>query len=248
MSSSTSEPLANVTNQKRKTQDGEEQQQGPASKKQEVAVAPAPAAPTPPKLPCEVFFEKKSKFMNDNPQYLGSVLVAGLAREDGTEQDEDPTKLTTEQMDSLRYVLITQNRSDKLDEMRELILGDQVDSCCLMFTTSFSYHIMDSLYTIKQMLAQEQSDKQLDILFAYTYTIKEHNYWMHDNEGGMDDFTSDLAGIWKRLLKKTNDQLGIDAEFTRPALLKVLAQFKKKVEVASAETISEDHFMTFNYA
>lgn len=201
-----------------------------------------------PKSPHDMYIAKQTKYFDDNPQYLGSMLIKGLTCDDNEEEELDTSALTQEHMDDLRYVLVTQKRSDKLDAMRDLVLGDQADERMLMFNTSFSYHIRDSLHTLKKLLAKEKkpSDK-FDLLFAYTHSVKEYNVWMHDNEGGMNEFTSGLAGIWKRMLKKSNEDLGMDEEYTKPGVLAFLEQFKGKIE-SGGESYGEGYDMTFKYA
>jgi hypothetical protein len=195
------------------------------------------------KSPHDAFFDKKRAFMTEKG-YIGSILVKGIPRdedeeeeeeEEEEEKEEDCDKYTEEQMNGLRFIMITQNRADKLDEMGNLILGDQAGSCFMMFNTSFSYKVLDSLETIKSLVKKAKTPAQkFDLLFAYTHTVKEYDVWMHDNEGGMDEFTKGLATLWKRLLKTSDEDLGIDTEYTKPALEEFLRQFKTQVE--SVET------------
>lgn len=59
---------------------------------------------------------------------------------------------------------------------------------------------------------------------------------MHDNEeweegGGLDRAIKLLAKTWKTLLSKHTDaELGIDTQFTRPAVEVLLGDFAKKVK------------------
>lgn len=205
--------------------------------------------------PHDAYFAKRRAIM-DERGYTGSVLIKGIPRDaddddDDNEDDdenEDTSKYTTAQMESLRFVMINQSRSDHLDEMRRLILGDQADSCFMMFNTSFSYKVADSLRTIKSMMQRTKykSDpaEKFNLLFAYTFTVKQYDVWMHDNEGDMDQFTKGLAGMWKRLLKSCCDEdLTLDVEYTKPALEEFLRQFKKEVESVDLGSCS----MKFNY-
>jgi hypothetical protein len=106
------------------------------------------------KSPYDAYMEKKSAFMTEQG-YIGSILVKGIGRKhpqaddgDGDDDDEDDSDdedddeeedtdtITQEQMNSLRCLLITQNRADKLEAMQALILGDQQEgSSCMMFNT-----------------------------------------------------------------------------------------------------------------
>lgn len=53
---------------------------------------------------------------------------------------------------------------------------------------------------------------------------------MHDNEGGMGELVKGLADAWKKLLKNSDEKLGWDLEYTKPAVIELLEQFKKEIE------------------
>ena len=199
--------------------------------------------------PYQAYFTKLNAFKDNNPKILGPMIIRGISKsrnagsddddsdemeeeeEDSDEEDEDTSKYTAEQMSSLRYIMITKRRSDLLDETRQLILGDQANHSIMMFNTSFSYAVLDGFYHFKKEYGKAKSPElKFDELLAYTYILQEYDVWMHDNEGGMDGMVKDLAGMWKRLLKNDDDKLGIDAEYTRPGVMQLLVDFKKKVE------------------
>ena len=196
--------------------------------------------------PYDLYFKRLTAFQEKH-DFLGQMLIKGVARSGGDDSDEDEdydaydsdeeeafnAKLTDEQMAGLRFVLITQNRADQLDAMRDYVLGDQADDTILMFNTSFSYGIRDGFYSLKSGMYAKKAktwSQKFDLLFAYTYNLKEYDGWMHDNEGDMEDFVKDLAKLWKKLLAQKDSDLGIDAEYTRPGVLALLEQFKDKVE------------------
>mmetsp|Transcript_25144 Transcript_25144/g.29103 ORF Transcript_25144/g.29103 Transcript_25144/m.29103 type:complete len:216 (-) Transcript_25144:318-965(-) len=193
--------------------------------------------------PHKLYFDKLSAFIKEHAM-LGQMLIKGLPRsrdeddesEDDDESNEDITKHTQEEMDSLRFILINNNRSDMLDLMREFVLGDQAHENFMMFNTSFSYGIYDGFYEFKKLRDRKKNwNEKFDLLFAYTYMLQEFDVWMYDNEGGMNDMVSGLARLWKSTLKKTDEELGIDAEYTRPGILEFLSRFKENIEEAEAE-------------
>jgi len=147
-------------------------------------------------------------------------------------------------MKTIRFVLINQSRSDALDEMREFVLGEQANSNLMMFNTSFSYSVRGSFFEFLDMFPMISRDwsKKFDMLFAYTFTWKQYDVWVHDNEGGMNDMVEGLARLWKKTLKKSNAQLGIDDEYTKPGILVLLETFKNLLESTEAEPPFE-----FNY-
>ena len=218
--------------------------------------------------PYDAYMDKLNAFVKEHG-YRGYVLVThvkpsgGTEEDDSDDEDEDEAsyhaKYTEADMNQLRFVLITQSRADKLEEMSELILGPQHGQGPLMFNTSFSYQVLDSLVRFQRLLnkAKTKRSDKIDLAFAYTWTLHLYDVWMHDNEGGMDQLTKKLASIWKRLLKKPsssikkkqahgNDHhdLGLDDRYSTPGLLAFLDQFQTAVE--SVDTYGYPK-MTFHY-
>jgi len=103
-----------------------------------------------------------------------------------------------------------------------------------MFSTSFSYHVIGSLKLLQRQLREYKDDWgcKFDKLLGYTHNINEYDVWMHDHETGWDGhrYVAALARLWKEVLQKSDAQLRIDSEFTRPAVLYMLQKFKEKVE------------------
>lgn len=79
---------------------------------------------------------------------------------------------------------------------------------------------------------------RFDALFAVTWVLRKQDFWMHDNEcweagGECESATSRLAAAWKALLRHSDQELGIDADFTRPGVEAMLQQFA--VELGKVE-------------
>lgn len=53
---------------------------------------------------------------------------------------------------------------------------------------------------------------------------------MHDNEGGMEDMVKKLGALWKKVLAKSDADLGIDSEYTRPGALALVQDFKEALD------------------
>jgi hypothetical protein len=73
-------------------------------------------------------------------------------------------------------------------------------------------------------------DKKFDALFAYTSTLLDYDVWMHDNEGDMGTLVKGLAAVWRNLLKKNDEEIGWDLEYTKPGVYALLGQFQERVE------------------
>ena len=66
--------------------------------------------------------------------------------EDEEEGDDDDevfkAQLTDEDLAAMRWVIVTERRAALLDEMAELVLGEQAHESFRMFNTSFSYTVL----------------------------------------------------------------------------------------------------------
>jgi len=157
--------------------------------------------------------------------------------DEDSEEEEDTSKYTADEMKTLRYVFITKERESHLDKMKDYVLGEQANDMVMMFNTSFSYGIRDGFYEYRNVSWKKLKTpaEKFDSLFAYTYLLKMYDVWMHDNEGDMEDMVEGLAALWKGLLKKSDEKLGIDPEYTRPGVLALLEDFQSDLEMADFE-------------
>lgn len=146
--------------------------------------------------PHKAFFKRLQEKVNelDTPkgEMLGHILIRGISsnrdsddEESESESEEDQDKYTEEQMNSLRFILITKNRAKMMDDMREFVLGEQANESFMMFNTSFSWEILSGFSHFKKNIYQKKKSwkLQFDVLFAYTHVLHSHDYWMSDNEG-----------------------------------------------------------------
>eukprot|EP01102_Stenamoeba_stenopodia_P003578 TRINITY_DN1375_c0_g3_i1.p1 TRINITY_DN1375_c0_g3~~TRINITY_DN1375_c0_g3_i1.p1 ORF type:complete len:238 (+),score=82.04 TRINITY_DN1375_c0_g3_i1:82-795(+) len=190
------------------------------------------------KTPKDRHFERLEA-VQEKYHAIGSTLERGVEKnnDDSSEDDDDDDdddegeNLTEEQVAVLRHILITKRRDQYLEKLRKVVLGDQADDDILMFTTSFSYTIPDIVTKQIRAIAKHKTPaEKFDHLFALTKTLQTYDNWLHDYE---DDealrrhVVVPLGTAWKKLLAHTNEELEIDAEFTRPgveAMLEKLAE------------------------
>jgi hypothetical protein len=208
------------------------------------AASPTKKAKTKQQSPHDLYFEElEAVFRRDN--VLGRILIRGIARtprgdnddddddESDEEEEQDNSKFTSAQMQDLRFVAVTKERADAIDQMEQLLLGDQAGSSFMMFNTSFSYQVLGVFEHLKKLLTGTKSwTQKFNLLFAFTSTIDRYDVWMHDHEGGWggEIMLKALATRWKNVLKKTDAELGTDPEYTRPGVICFLEKFKKTVE------------------
>ena len=150
-----------------------------------------------------------------------------------SEEEQDNSKLTAAEMEHMRFVMATKERVAAIEQVEASLLGEQAGSSFMMFNTSFSYQVLDAFEDLKIMLTKTKSwPQKFNLLFGFTFIIDQHDVWMHDHEVGWggEIMLKALATRWKAALKKTDAELSIDAEYTRPGVICFLQKFKNTVE------------------
>eukprot|EP00038_Savillea_parva_P014515 m.216293 g.216293 ORF g.216293 m.216293 type:complete len:120 (-) comp28271_c0_seq1:218-577(-) len=109
-----------------------------------------------------------------------------------------------------------------------------------MFDTNTGNCIIDGIPAqVKQALKKPTGPGKFDALFALTSALKDYDCWMNDNEcwqpgEQLEKSIAILATAWRSLLKKSDTELGIDAEFTRPGIEALLEQFEQELKECEA--------------
>jgi hypothetical protein len=176
--------------------------------------------------------------------------------DEGDEEDEEGKKdgdetrpkkkrvYTDEEISSqLRHMVLTERRYTYLEKMKKLILGDQYGDSVLMFNTSFSYEILEIVpKEIKRIKRHRTPSEKLDHLYGLTSALLDADVWTDDHEDceGVQKIFVSISKFWKLLLGKSNEELEIDPEFTRPALL-----VKEELWNEAAKAHKEGHSFAF---
>ena len=210
------------------------------------------------KSPYDIEMERLQQIC-DRCSGVGYSLIRGVAREtkptpdvplvddddddDGEIDDEfDPSECSQEQVNHVRVIIITKERQDRMEEMSKLILGEQHGQSLMTFSTSFSYRVIKAwnAFTVRFQEAVDWQEK-FDLLLGFTDTLKEHDVWMNDHEVGWggEKMVEQLAKSWKLMLERSNDELGIDSEYTRPGVVALLEQFKEAIELVDPMGLEE---------
>lgn len=134
------------------------------------------------------------------------------------------------QMDRMRQMM-RENAADSDDDMMD---SDDDDDGFFMFnTTNGNTVVMGMEAQIKKATgAKKPKSEQFDELSMFTFALHFNNMWFNDNElweDGelMQKSCKKLAAAWKKLLANTDEELGIDPEFTRPGIEALLENFDK---------------------
>lgn len=182
---------------------------------------------------------------------VGYILMRGIPspNEDEVSEDEEKTtkrkkvekEYTPEQIATLRYVIMTDRRRKCFERMKKAVLGDQADERCgvLLFDTSFSDHIFDLIpKKLTQLSSKKDAGEKFDILFGLTFHLNQYTAWAEDyeDEETLQKVVRRLGSAWKKLLARTDAELGIDAEITRPGAMALLDDFAKSLDEAAKLT------------
>jgi hypothetical protein len=115
-------------------------------------------------------------------------------------------------------------------------VGQDTDGGVMMFNTHTGNLIIQGIpKQVSAAMKQKSSAAQFDALFALTYSLGRFKGWMHDNEewedgGGLGAAIKLLGSSWKKLLKHSDAELGIDSAFTRPGIEALLDDFASSVD------------------
>ncbi|CAJ1946746.1 unnamed protein product [Cylindrotheca closterium] len=108
-------------------------------------------------------------------------------------------------------------------------------------TSSFVISLERSLAPVLQHFAGFQRryatcsslDERFDLLFGFSYAIHRYSAWMHQYERkrSREKILSALARHWRHLLMKNDaEDLGLDREFSYPAVFCFLDRLKQQIE------------------
>lgn len=180
--------------------------------------------------------------------------------DDDDSEDEDSSdradKYSQEQMNLMRVVLVTQSRENSMKKADSFATCKQSGSPFMMFNTHSGNVIICGIpKEIAKVSKLKTAAERFDGLFALTRSLNNYDYWfaailfsfaacellshscrMHDNEewdegGGLDQGVKLLAKAWNTLLvKHTNAEMKVDAEYTRPGVELLLANFASKLK------------------
>jgi hypothetical protein len=157
-------------------------------------------------------------------------------------------ELSKEQLSTIRVLIIPLQRQETMDEMGKLILGDRFGRNNIRYDRNFWFSILKSYGIFKRFYAIKSSDMEarFNLLFGFTYHLSKHPHWMnhHARGWGGEKMVSGLASRWKQLLKCLPGQMGLDSEFSYPAVLCFLQEFKTTVENVNT---NGDPKLQFNY-
>ena len=123
-------------------------------------------------------------------------------------------------VDRLRHILITKRRSEYLEEMQEIILGDTIIDANDLENIKIpqvdqSNNISTSIQAqIDKVNAEATEGEKFDRLFALTLTLKHFDHLLQETTDipRAQQALDALGEAWKLLLPASDDSLEIDTE------------------------------------
>lgn len=147
-----------------------------------------------------------------------------------------------------KCIILTKSRGKELEKgLRFATIGglDEEDYGSTTGTGNLVIELIPR--EVQKAMRRTRLPARFDALLGLTFGLLSQNYWMNDHEGWieaqMQEALRVLAGAWHTLLQKSDEELEIDPEFTRPGILQFLTRFQERVE--SVEREPEDAPFSF---
>lgn len=180
------------------------------------------------------------------PRQSPCLIIRSYGEDRSDSEDESPP--TADEVAKIRVILGTDARMKATDRAMKFAQGqspggygsdsdvmdsdDDYDEGFFCFTTANSNAVVMGLEAQinKATDAKKPKSTQFDELSMLTYAIHYNNMWFNDNEfweeGDLVESSCEkLAAAWKKLLAHSDEELGIDPEFTRPGIEALLENF-----------------------
>jgi hypothetical protein len=146
------------------------------------------------------------------------------------------SQLSQEQVDRLRIMIVPERREEIL--VAYLDYYNIANKSARIFAESTQ--VVRHFDGFERRYASTRDPKEkLDLLFGFSFAIKKYSAWMYRYEGARSrkKMLTSLARHWRNLVMNPPQELGLDEEFSYPALLAFLRGFKRQAE--SIETFDE---------
>jgi hypothetical protein len=133
-------------------------------------------------------FQEKIKEVVKSVGANGMALVRGISLDEEDEEDEaeftrkENGLYTKDEVDSLRYVLLTKPRAAAYKKATSMILGGQDEDFGMFDTQDGNNAIMGILEFTQAAAKKKTPAEKFDALIALTLAANNQEMWMMDNE------------------------------------------------------------------
>ncbi|KAL3906817.1 MAG: hypothetical protein SGARI_003830 [Bacillariaceae sp.] len=197
-----------------------------------------------PTSPSAIFQERFANVLSYYPANSDYLVIRDAIIDEEIHDDADSnsshevpiTSLTMEQLNTIRVLVVTPIRQERMDEMGRLILGSKFgEQNQFSYGPGFWYTVLRSYAQFKTIFGTEKDvGTRFDLIFGFTRYLSMHTRWLthHGRKWGGESMISGLALRWKHMLQYSAKELELDEEFSLPAVLCFLEEFQTTVESA----------------
>lgn len=165
-------------------------------------------------------------------------------------------QITREQVDRLRIMIVPKRREECLIAYLNYYETINKESHVIRSSSSSSSassrrnDVQRHFDGFKRRYSTTRDAKEkLDLIFAFSFAIQKYGgFWMYRRERRLHraKMVAGLARHWRHLIRKHDpEELGLDREYSYPAVMHFLRAFKEQVE--SLEVDSREAEIKFNY-
>ncbi len=165
-----------------------------------------------------------------------------------SEEEEEEEDYTAEDLSFMRFFLINDARDKAMAIAENFVMAGQANEGFAFFNTTTGNNIILQMKSMinKAMKKKKMSDR-LNAMFALTFWLRQQDEWINDNEcyGEGDELAAGveaLANAWKKLLKESNETLGIESDTSHQGVIALLEGFGEFIEKNNREG-----WYTFNW-
>eukprot|EP00980_Cylindrotheca_fusiformis_P009949 scaffold2200_cov112-Cylindrotheca_fusiformis.AAC.6 len=156
------------------------------------------------------------------------------------------SRLSQSQVQRLRLLILPQRREEILIAYLEYYKSLHCSN--ELIPLNISSQVTQHFSGFKRRYSTSTSvEERFDLLFGYSFAIHKYSAWMHQYERkrSRETLLSALARHWRHLLMKHSaTELGLDEEFSYPALYSFLESFKQQIENVDMKDLPD---LKFNF-
>jgi hypothetical protein len=193
------------------------------------------------KSPFEGFLDDLNKVMLQYLDGTALMYIREVFEPADPEFDFLPPKvkanvLVQEQIDRLRILILPERREEILVaylEYYDMVNNSSFNNSSTQIFTAANNVISHFDGFKRRYSAVRDIKEKFDLIFGFSFAIKKYSSWMYNREQtrARQQMVSGLARHWRQLLNLYSpEQIGLDREFSYPALLAFLKSFKDQVE------------------
>lgn len=162
--------------------------------------------------------------------YIREIIEPGDSEYDYIDDYVCASTLTQEQVDRMRIIVLPWRREARLVSYINQFSPSSNQSTLHSVKNDRSTVLADFEYFHKRYLRIHDPKEKFDELFGFSFAIKHQSEWIfeYESQRKREKMIGNLAKHWRNLMMRHSpEQLGLDREFSLPALMDFLNKFKQ---------------------